>query len=323
MITISTFCVRKTSPKWISSLKTNYENGRLGKYINFWTSNKKEFKSLKEGELFAFLSHDKTNSENVAIVGGAHFSHFEKMSIADAWEKYGISNGSESLEDLLSSIKKTITGKNFQLNTDIGCIILKDIFFLDEYIYIKEDNQINWDKHTVGYKKYYTDDPVGKDLYNLITTYKNGENKPNKEIKEIINDIENSEIKGKEITALIKRRVNQSIFRKRLLNKYNSCCLCKLDNPSLLRASHIKPWSVSDEDEKLDVNNGFLLCPNHDALFDAGFITFSDEGNIIISKRLDDKNCSLLGINPSMKISVSEENKKYLEYHRSVKFFDK
>ena len=157
----------------------------------------------------------------------------------------------------------------------------------------------------------------------LITTYKNGENKPNKEIKEIINDIENSEIKGKEITALIKRRVNQSIFRKRLLNKYNSCCLCKLDNPSLLRASHIKPWSVSDENEKLDVNNGFLLCPNHDALFDAGFITFSDEGNIIISKRLDDKDCSLLGINPSMKISVSEENKKYLEYHRTIKFFDK
>lgn len=101
----------------------------------FGSSNKKEFKSLKEGELFAFLSHDKTNSENVAIVGGAYFSHFEKMSIADAWEKYGISNGSESLEDLLSSIKKTITGKNFQLNTDIGCIILKDIFFLDEYIY--------------------------------------------------------------------------------------------------------------------------------------------------------------------------------------------
>lgn len=245
------------------------------------------------------------------------------MSIADAWEKYGISNGSESLEDLLSSIQNTVEDKKFQVSTDIGCIILKDIFFLDDYIYIKKDNPYNWNKYTVSYKKYYTDDPVGKDLYNLITTYKNGENKPNKEIKEIINDIENSEIKGKEITALIKRRVNQSIFRKRLLNKYNSCCLCKLDNPSLLRASHIKPWSVSDENEKLDVNNGFLLCPNHDALFDAGFITFSDEGNIIISKRLDNKDCSLLGINPSMKISVSEENKKYLEYHRTIKFFDK
>ena len=52
----------------------------------------------------------------------------------------------------------------------------------------------------------------------------------------------------------------------------------------LLVASHIKPWSISDANEKLDIHNGLLMCPNHDKLFDRGYISFDDTGRILISE---------------------------------------
>ena len=90
--------------------------------------------------------------------------------------------------------------------------------------------------------------------------------------------------------------------------------------PELLRASHIKPWSKSDSHEKLDLGNGLLLCPNHDRLFDSGLISFSEEGEIMISTELDELNRTFMNVNPKMKIKVSEENREYLKYHREYIF---
>ena len=114
-------------------------------------------------------------------------------------------------------------------------------------------------------------------------------------------------MEGREKSALVKTRVNQSIFRERLLKKYNTCCLCKVGNQALLTASYIKPWSVSNFEEKLDAENGFLLCPNHDALFDGGFISFEDDGTIIISDRLSQIDCTFTNVNSLMKINFSEK----------------
>ncbi|MCI6152936.1 MAG: HNH endonuclease [Fusobacterium perfoetens] len=100
----------------------------------------------------------------------------------------------------------------------------------------------------------------------------------------------------------------------------SKCKICGLSNIELLVASHIKPWSKSIDEEKLDCNNGFLLCPNHDALFDGGFISFDDEGNILISKRLTEEDLKLLHLDKNIKIDISEKNKKYLEYHREFVF---
>ena len=60
--------------------------------------------------------------------------------------------------------------------------------------------------------------------------------------------------------AFVKTRVNQSVFRERLLKKYHTCCLCKVENQALLTASHIKPWAASSADEKLDAENGFCFA---------------------------------------------------------------
>ncbi len=62
----------------------------------------------------------------------------------------------------------------------------------------------------------------------------------------------------------------------------------------------------------------FLLCPNHDSLFDKHLISFQDNGEIIISKRLSEKEQELLNINKNIVINIEEENKKFLKEHRDV-----
>jgi len=138
--------------------------------------------------------------------------------------------------------------------------------------------------------------------------------------KEKIDDIHEyvSNLCGEERLAIIKVRVNQSEFRKKLLNLYSECRICGLAKQELLIASHIKSWADSDAYEKLDVNNGFLLCPVHDALFDKHLISFNNQGNILISESIHNDDFSLLNINNEIKIDIMEENIKYLGFHRML-----
>ena len=122
---------------------------------------------------------------------------------------------------------------------------------------------------------------------------------------------------GSEKEIVSKVRINQSYFRRIMLEKHGGkCCLCGVNNEDFLIASHIKPWSVSDENEKLNEFNGLLLCPNHDKLFDKGFISFDNNGNILISNKLDKTNRMFLNIGEQMKIDVNADNIEFIEYHR-------
>ena len=82
-------------------------------------------------------------------------------------------------------------------------------------------------------------------------------------------------------------------------------------------ASHIKPWSKSDDSEKLDFENILLLCSMHDALFDKGLISFDDNGKILISRELGEEEKALVNINEDSCIDInSQKQKDYLKYHR-------
>lgn len=133
----------------------------------------------------------------------------------------------------------------------------------------------------------------------------------------IISEIESATVEGSEKAALVKVRVNQGLFRDKLLRKYSKCCLCGVCDADFLVASHIKPWAESAPNEKLDVENGFLLCPNHDKLFDGGWISFNDDGTILISDTLKQTEKVFMNIQEDMKIMLSENNKKYLKFHRN------
>lgn len=140
-------------------------------------------------------------------------------------------------------------------------------------------------------------------------------------IKYIIDENDNThdtvnEKHNTESVVEIKQRIGQAQLRSKLINKHKCCQICGLDIIDLLIASHIKPWKDSDDKERLDINNCLLLCPNHDKLFDKGFISFDDYGNIIISDLIKYKNLDIMGISNHIKIHINEDNKKYIEWHR-------
>lgn len=139
---------------------------------------------------------------------------------------------------------------------------------------------------------------------------------------EIDEELDNLQLEGKTKEQMVKIRVNQNEFRQQLLERYHKCCLCCVSDPNLLVASHIKPWSAAEPTEKLDVNNGLLLCPNHDKLFDNGYITFDDNGKIIISEKLQNNDKLYMNVEDNMKIDINDETKVYMEYHRK-NIFDK
>jgi putative restriction endonuclease len=85
------------------------------------------------------------------------------------------------------------------------------------------------------------------------------------------------------MSELIKARIGQGAFRAKLIVLWGSCAVTGYKDLNLLVASHIKPWSVSSNSERLDVYNGLLLVPNLDKAFDSGFISFKESGEIMIS----------------------------------------
>lgn len=141
------------------------------------------------------------------------------------------------------------------------------------------------------------------------------------EQKELALILSNSTLDATEKQQLIKSRRGQGIFRDKLFNYWkSSCCITYCKFPSVLRASHIKPWSESSNQERLDVFNGLLLNPNADVLFDQGFITFTDSGKMLVSPQIESTVLiTLLGKDNAM-INVDENHAKYLAYHREHRF---
>lgn len=129
--------------------------------------------------------------------------------------------------------------------------------------------------------------------------------------------------KTTEAERLVVQRVGQDIFRNGLLEYWEGRCpITGLAVPALLRASHIKPWAVCENDaERLDVFNGLLLAPQIDAAFDRGFITFADDGAIVVSAALTETDRKALGLQGQPALSGLEEgHRKYLRWHRERVF---
>ena len=114
-------------------------------------------------------------------------------------------------------------------------------------------------------------------------------------------------------------RIGQQRFRKMVLDMWGQKCAIT-GASQFITASHIKPWSVSDNTERLDPFNGLALSPVYDKAFDAGLISFNDEGQILVSKRLA-QDADLLGISGHECIrELNFIHKKYLAYHRKTLF---
>ncbi|MCA1955709.1 HNH endonuclease [Zymomonas sp.] len=120
--------------------------------------------------------------------------------------------------------------------------------------------------------------------------------------------------------ALILARRGQGRFRRNLQEIEEGCRLTGIKDSLHLIASHIKPWrDCSSSDERVDGHNGFLLSPNADHLFDKGYISFSNDGDILISSQMDRRNLAFLGCTSNQKVlgkAFTSKQKEYLAYHR-------
>ncbi len=132
--------------------------------------------------------------------------------------------------------------------------------------------------------------------------------------------------RGTEVERLVIQRIGQNIFRDSLIDYWQGrCCATSLAVTELLRASHIKPWASCDTDEeRLDVFNGLLLSPHVDALFDGGWMTFSDAGEAIFSSQLTAAALLALGIDLAMRVDgLRSEHRRYLAFHRNYVWRDR
>ena len=121
--------------------------------------------------------------------------------------------------------------------------------------------------------------------------------------------------------TVVKSRYGQGTFRKNLIKLWGSCSVTGLSKLSVLRASHIKPWKTSSNQERLNPYNGLLLTPNYDHLFDKGFISFKDDRSIILSSKLSSEEFQTLKVDDQARLrKINKKHMKFLEYHRDSVF---
>ncbi len=118
-------------------------------------------------------------------------------------------------------------------------------------------------------------------------------------------------------------RIGQGKYRDALLQSCPFCPITKITDERLLIASHIKPWAASDNREKIDPKNGFVLSPLFDKLFDRGFITFTSDRHMILSEYISPENWNRMGLKNNtfiQSLPLDEERLKYLDFHQKSVF---
>jgi hypothetical protein len=132
--------------------------------------------------------------------------------------------------------------------------------------------------------------------------------------------IENEDLTKTEKETLVKARRGQGKFRALVLGREVKCRVTGVDKPEHLIASHIKPWRSASNGERLDPENGFMLTPSIDHLFDKGFISFENDGKILLADIVDRVSMERMGVigeSVPKNIGVlTSGQKEYLNWHR-------
>ena len=136
------------------------------------------------------------------------------------------------------------------------------------------------------------------------------------EMEQVRDDVH---IPDTEREAIVLARRGQGRFKANVMKIERACRITGVSREEHLRASHCKPWRDSNNEERLDGENGLLLTPNADHLFDRGFIGFDDDGDVIVSPVAHGPSLAKLGIDVSRTVNVgrfSQGQRQYLQFHR-------
>ena len=132
-------------------------------------------------------------------------------------------------------------------------------------------------------------------------------------------------VRETERLAIVRARVGQGLFKERVSMIETKCRITGVENPVHLVASHCKPWRDSSNEERLDGENGLLLTPSIDHLFDRGFIGFENNGKLIISPVAHRPSLERMGVETEQIVNVggfSSGQKQFLDFHRNSVFLE-
>lgn len=118
---------------------------------------------------------------------------------------------------------------------------------------------------------------------------------------------------------LAKARIGQGLFRKRVILLDGACRVTGVTDTRVLIASHIKPWREADNSDRLNGNNGILLSPHVDALFDEELLTFEDDGQMLVHPSLSPDVLYRWSIDPARRVEpFRKEQQSFLARHRDL-----
>lgn len=140
------------------------------------------------------------------------------------------------------------------------------------------------------------------------------------DVQAALASLEPAAAKNTEVQRMVRQRVGQQAFRQAMLDYWQgSCAVTGLALPQALKASHAKAWALCTEDaERLDVFNGFLLSANLDALFDSYLASFSDDGVLLIAPKVSPAAKEQLGLVADLQLRwVAPQHLPYLAFHRA------
>jgi hypothetical protein len=133
--------------------------------------------------------------------------------------------------------------------------------------------------------------------------------------------VQKTTLKPLEKEQLVKSRRGQGIFKSNVKHFEKKCRVTGVSEKQHLIASHIKPWRYSDDQEKIDGENGLLLAHHIDHLFDRGFISFAENGDLMVSNRVNPRVLEAWNINPKTNVGgFTAKQNEYLHFHRERVF---
>jgi putative restriction endonuclease len=242
--------------------------------VNFWQpGGNRQFNVLKKGELFLFKLHSPRNY----IVGGGIFAYNNILPLSLAWDSFAEKNGVDSLDEMRRRIEYYRKQDHSQtLDYSIGCILLEQPFFFAESEWIPVP--VDWKPSIVQGKTYSMETELGKKLWDAVRI------RLQRQQYFIDQQAQNETGQRYGQPTTITPRLGQGSFRVIVTEVYNRRCAVTQERTlPVLEAAHIKPYNLSGPH---DIGNGILLRSDFHKLLDKGYITFTPEYHLEVSRRI-------------------------------------
>ena len=298
--------------------------------INFVDSAaRREFKldsSTGMGESRIYIGHDEEKYDEFFEFDNIEYFITEKSDLTrylkDAYEEFMFpsqpyrENITDMYSDLVDEVKhipvkslKYSFRKKFDDQNRYYIVLIPEGDNRKNYKYIRDISLPRITKYC--FIKFIDDETKKKYIYMRPVLFND------LKVKEEIEDVLDGANISKNNSNKKTRRYKQSAYRAALLDNMPFCPFTMVADDRLLVACHIKPFADCDNDEeRYDSKNGITMTPTYHALFDLGFISFEDDGTLLISPFLSNITKNRLNLKDGDKVRLQTGSGKYLKYHR-------